>query len=109
MTPGFRASSVELTNSTKGKAMAASRTKPFGPARIIALALICLTTLGLAYLHFSRGNDAVSVPSGAHAGELKLHACDYATESGSYRADCGTLVVPESRHRAHSRLIAIPV
>src|SRR6266498_1912338 len=109
MTPGCRASSVELTNSTKGKAMAASRTKPFGPARIAALALISLTALSLAYLHFSAGSDSVSVPSGAHAGQLKLHSCDYATENGSYRADCGTLVVPESRYKAHSRLIAIPV
>src|SRR5436309_14159010 len=89
--------------------MEAPRTKPFGPARIIALTLISLTTLGLAYLHFSGGNDAVSVPSGAHAGQLKLHSCQYATENGSYRADCGTLVVPESRNKAHSRLIALPV
>jgi pimeloyl-ACP methyl ester carboxylesterase len=89
--------------------MEAPRTKPFVPARIVALALISLTALGLAYLHFSAGNDSVSVPSGAHAGQLKLHSCDYATENGSYRADCGTLVVPESRHKAHSRLIALPV
>src|SRR5437764_1995295 len=109
MTPGCRASSVELTNSTKGKAMDASRTKPFGPARIVALALISLTTLALAYLHSSAGNDSVSVPSGAHAGQLKLHPCHYATENGSYRADCGTLVVQENRHKADSRLIALPV
>jgi pimeloyl-ACP methyl ester carboxylesterase len=89
--------------------MEASRTKPFGPARIVALALISLTALGLAYLHFSAGDNRVSVPSGAHAGQLTLHSCDYATEGGSYRADCGTLVVPESRHKAHSRLIALPV
>jgi hypothetical protein len=89
--------------------MEAPRTKPFGPARIIALALISLTALGLAYLHFSAGNDAVSVPSGAHAGQLKLHPCHYATENGSYRADCGTLVVRENRHKARSRLIALPV
>ena len=89
--------------------MDASRTKPFGPARIVALALISLTALGLAYLHFSAGNDSVSVPSGAHAGQLTLHSCHYATEGGSYRADCGTLVVPESRYKAHSRLIALPV
>src|SRR3954465_9450630 len=109
MTPGCRASSVELTNSTKGKAMDASRTKPFGPARIVALALISLPAPGLAYLHFSAGSDSVSVPSGAHAGQLKLHSCDYATENGSYRADCGTLVVRENRHNPHSRLIALPV
>src|SRR4051795_3771140 len=109
MTPGCRASSVELTNSTKGKAMDALRTRPFGPARIVALALISLTALGLAYLHFSAGNDSVSVPSGGHAGQLTLHSCHYATEGGSYPADCGTLVVPENRAKAHSRLIALPV
>ena len=89
--------------------MEAPRSKPFGPARIIALALISLAALGLAYLHSSGGSDSVSVPSGAHAGQLKLHPCDYATENGSYRADCGTLVVPENHHSAHSRLIALPV
>src|SRR6266487_6837462 len=109
MTSGERAPSVELSDSTKGHAMEAPRPNPFGLARIIALALISLTALGLAYLHFSAGNDSVSVPSGAHAGQLKLHSCHYATEGGSYRADCGTLVVPESRYRAHSRLIALPV
>src|SRR5256714_8791484 len=89
--------------------MEAPRSKPFGPARIIALALISLTALGLAYLHFSGGTDSVSVPSGAHAARLTLPSCHYATENGSYRADCGTLVVPESRGKAHSRLIALPV
>jgi hypothetical protein len=43
--------------------MQAPRPKPLGPARIIALALILLTTLGLAYLHFSGGDDPVSVPA----------------------------------------------
>ena len=85
--------------------MEAPTTKAFGPARIVALALISLTALGLVWLHFGTGNDSVSVPSGAHAGQLKLHSCDY----GGYRADCGTLVVQENRHNAHSRLIALPV
>ena len=39
----------------------------------------------------------VSVPAGAKAGDLILEPCHYATESGSYAADCGTLVVPENR------------
>src|SRR6266542_4137644 len=89
--------------------MEARRTKGFGPARIVALALISLAALGLAYLHFGTGTDSVSVPSGAHAGQLKLHPCHYATENGSYRAECGTLVVRENRHEADSRLIALPV
>jgi len=89
--------------------MNAPNPKAFGPARIVALTLISITALGLAYLHFGTGKDPVSVPSGAHAGQLKLHSCHYATENGSYPADCGTLVVPENRHNARSRLIAIPV
>jgi pimeloyl-ACP methyl ester carboxylesterase len=89
--------------------MDAPRTRAFGPARIVALALISVAVLGLAYLHFGTGSDPVRVPSGAAAGQLTLHPCQYATENGSYRADCGTLVVPENRHKAHSRLIALPV
>jgi pimeloyl-ACP methyl ester carboxylesterase len=81
----------------------------FTPARIVALALLSLTAFGLVYLHFSLGSDPVSVPSGSKAGQLKLHPCHYATENGSYRADCGTLVVRENRHDADSRLIALPV
>jgi len=81
----------------------------FRSTRIVALALITLTTAGLLYLHFSLDSDRVSVPSGAQAGQLKLHPCHYGTENGSYRADCGTLVVRENRHDPDSRLIALPV
>src|SRR6059036_3013758 len=91
-------------HSTKGQAMKALR-----PARVVALALVSLTALGLVFLHFSLGKDSVSVPSGARAGQLKLHSCHYATEDGNYRADCGALVVRENRHKADSRLIALPV
>ena len=84
--------------------MEARSTKPFGPARIVALALISITALGLAYLHFGTGKDAVSVPKGAHAGQLKLHSCDYPTENGSYRADCGTLAQSEARDPADREL-----
>ena len=84
-------------------------TRTFTPARIVALALIGLAALGLAYLHLGTGSDSVSVPSGAYAGQLKLHPCSYATENGGYRADCGTLVVRENRHKVSSRLLALPV
>jgi pimeloyl-ACP methyl ester carboxylesterase len=86
-----------------------ARTRALGPARITALALIAIAALGLAYLHFGTGDEKVSVPSGARAGQLTLHPCDYATENGSYHADCGTLVVPENRSNPRSRLIALPV
>ena len=78
-------------------------------ARVVAVALIALGTLGLAYLHFALRDDSVSVPSGAKAGALRLHSCHYGTEDGSLPADCGTLVVRENRHDPGSRLIALPV
>ena len=89
--------------------MTSQTRKALGPARIVALVLLALAVLGLAYLHFAGGDDTVSVPAGAHAGQLTLHPCHYTTEQGSSAADCGTLVVPENRHDAKSRLIALPV
>ena len=79
--------------------------KSFGRGRAAGLVLIALVGLGLAYLHFSGGSASVSVPSGAHAGQLTLKHCTYGNEP----ADCGTLVVPENRHDPHSRLIALPI
>src|SRR5580765_2138448 len=93
----------------RNEAMTSRTPKAVGPARIVALTLLALAVLGLAYLHFSGGDETYSVPSGAHAGQLTLHPCHYKTEKGSYAADCGTLVVPENRHDARSRLIALPV
>ncbi len=85
------------------------RRRGFTPARIIALIVIALGVLGLVYLRLTGGTSAVSVPAGAHAGQLKLTPCNYTTEKGSASADCGTLVVPENRTNPHSRLIALPV
>ena len=92
--------------SSNGKKTVAKR---FGRGRITSLALIAVVTLGLGYLHFSGGSESVSVPSGAHSGQLTLKSCSYATENGTSAADCGTLVVPENRHDPKSRLIALPV
>ena len=83
--------------------------RPLTLSRIVALTIIGLLVLGLAYLHLAGSGSTVSFPSGVHAGELTLKPCHYATERGSYAADCGTLVVPENRHKAGSRLIALPV
>ena len=80
-------------------------TKQFGRGRVTGLVLIALVALGLGYLHFSGGSDPVSVPSGAHAGQLTLESCTYANEP----ADCGSLVVRENRHDPSSRLIALPI
>lgn len=89
--------------------MEAPKTRAFTRTRIVALALIGLTVFGLAYLRFAPGAASVTVPTGAQAGDLHLDPCTYPTESGSYAADCGTLVVPENRTNLESRLIALPV
>ena len=83
--------------------------RALGPARIVALALIAVAIGVLAYLRFAPDAGRVSVPAGAHAGQLTLKSCSYDTENGRYPADCGTLVVPENRADPHSRLIALPV
>jgi pimeloyl-ACP methyl ester carboxylesterase len=88
--------------------MHAQTRRIFTPTRIVALALIALVVGGLAFLRFSP-SDSISVPADARAGDLILEDCDYATEDGSYEADCGTLVVPENRNNPQSRLIALPV
>src|SRR5262245_48957740 len=97
-----------MYSTTKGRHVNPPTTPVYTPARIVALALIAALVGGLAYLHFS-GESPVSVPSGAKAGDLTLHDCTYASEDGSYDADCGTLVVPENRADPQSRLIALPV
>ena len=77
--------------------------------RIIALTLIGVVALGLAYLKLGSVEDRPSVPAGAIAGDLLLDPCTYSTEDGGYAADCGTLVVPENRADPDSRLIAVQV
>jgi pimeloyl-ACP methyl ester carboxylesterase len=89
--------------------MHASSPSIWTPARVVALALIAILVAGLAYVRLGTGSDPVSVPDGAKAGDLILEDCEYATEKGSYAADCGTLVVPENRADPESRLIAVPV
>jgi len=80
-----------------------------GYARVTGLILIAILALGLAYVKVESGSNKVSVPAGAKAGQLTLHPCRYATEKGSYAADCGTLVVPENRGKPGSRLIGVRV
>jgi hypothetical protein len=86
-----------------------SRPRAFTRGRIVALVLVAAAVAGLAYLRFAPDADPVSVPAGAKAGDVILEQCEYATEDGSYAADCGTLVVPEHRADPQSRLIALPV
>ena len=73
------------------------------------LALIAVLVIGLVCVRFAPEAGPVVVPEGASAVELILEPCEYAAEGGSYAADCGTLVVPETRADPESRLIALPV
>ena len=88
--------------------MKPQKQRAFTASRIVALTVIGLLVLGLGYLRFS-ADAPVSVPHGAKAGDLHLHACHYDTEAGSYAADCGTLIVPENRADPSSRLIAVEI
>ena len=83
--------------------------RSFTWARIVALLVTIVLLTGLTYLGVSSSPETVSVSQGAHAGQLTMHPCTYPTENGGYRADCGTLVVPENRADPRSRLIALPV
>jgi len=83
--------------------------RSFTWARIAAVLVTIVLLTGLAYLRVSSSPETVSVSQGAHAGQLTMHSCTYPTENGGYRADCGTLVVPENRANPRSRLIALPV
>src|SRR5450631_1871604 len=83
--------------------------RSFTWARIAALLVTIVLLTGLTYLRVSSSSAAISVTQGAHAGQLTMHPCTYPTENGGYRADCGTLVVPEDRADPRSRLIALPV
>jgi pimeloyl-ACP methyl ester carboxylesterase len=83
--------------------------RPFPVTRVIALLLAAATLLGLAVVGFGSRAAPVTVRPGAHAGQLLLHPCTYATEGGALQADCGTLTVPENRASPRPRLIALPV
>jgi pimeloyl-ACP methyl ester carboxylesterase len=83
--------------------------RPSAVARVIALLVAAGALLVLGYPGLSKA-PPLSVPAGARAGQLvDLRSCPFPTENGSYRADCGTLVVPEDRASLRSRLIALPV
>ncbi|HSK90127.1 MAG TPA: alpha/beta hydrolase, partial [Euzebyales bacterium] len=79
------------------------------PSRVVALVLIALAVLGLAYLRYGPSESPVSVPPGAKAGDLTLEPCEVEAASGPQPAECGTLVVAENPADAEPRLLALPV
>src|SRR4051812_47825849 len=79
------------------------------PARIAAIAVIAVLSIGLMAIRFSHHDNNVRVSAGAKAGQLQMHSCSYQTESGKQPADCGSFIVRENRTNPHSRLIALRV
>ena len=82
----------------------------FTPARIVALVLIGARVLGLALppLRLRRRPGLRPDRRARRRPDPRTRATTRPS-SGSYAADCGTLVVPENRADPHSRLIALPV
>ncbi|GIE77121.1 hypothetical protein Aph02nite_30710 [Actinoplanes philippinensis] len=72
--------------------------------RIITIGLLGFVLAGLGLLSL-RPAETFEVPTGA----FRLRDCDYAVESGTVAADCGTIVVPENRRNPASATIALPV
>jgi hypothetical protein len=85
------------------------RTRILHPSRIVALMLIALAMLGLAYLRYGPDDNAVSVPPAANASDLSPASEEYATESGSSVADGETPIMPTHRAHLQWRLITLPV
>jgi len=75
---------------------------------IIGAAAVAALALAGWYLFRPKGS-AVTVPQGAHAGDIFLKPCTAKTDGIKFAADCGTLVVPENRADPAARLIALPV
>ncbi|MEU8656254.1 alpha/beta hydrolase [Actinoplanes philippinensis] len=76
--------------------------------RIAGLMVTAGILVTLAFLTV-RPARTLAVPDGARAGQLSMSTCDYRTEAGTVRAECGTLVVPENRNDPAADLIALPV
>jgi len=73
---------------------------------VAVMLLVCLVPVGsVAGTTFPSGEEIAS----AKAGDLVLQAGTYEIGGKSYRADYGTLVVPENRNKADSKLIHLPV
>lgn len=72
--------------------------------------LIVLLVLAITAMFFAfKSKQKITLPSNARAGDLTLEPCDYKTKTATYKAECGTLIVPENRLKPTSRLLALPV
>jgi pimeloyl-ACP methyl ester carboxylesterase len=75
---------------------------------IILLLAATSTAILVGYFGRSEVTSAV-LPDNAQAGDLNIESCVIEIESGTYDADCGTVIVRENRQNIESRLIALPV
>jgi pimeloyl-ACP methyl ester carboxylesterase len=73
------------------------------------LAVVPILLILLILVVMFRPKPKMTLPPNARAGDLTLEPCEYKTKARAYRAECGTLVVPESRLSPDPRLIALPV
>lgn len=78
-------------------------------AKFILMIGVAIVLIVAGLFLFRPQNKAVTVPAGAHAGDIFLSACSVKLAGVTYPADCGTLVVPENRADPAARLIALPV
>lgn len=77
--------------------------------RVHGAGFATLLALGLLWTGCSQSEVLIRVPAGAVAGDLTLDPCTYEARGAGYTAECGLLIVPESRANPDSRLIALPV
>src|SRR3989304_4282867 len=75
----------------------------------IIFVVLAVALLGLILTACGGKDTALTVPAGARPGDLSLEPCTFKWDDDEYEADCGTLIVPENRAKADSRLIALPV
>ena len=75
--------------------------------KILLIILFVLAVTAMLFVFNSK--QKITLLPNARAGELTLEPCDYKTKTATYKAECGTLIVPENRLNPTSRLLAIPV
>ena len=63
---------------------------------IVPACLVLLLMILLIWLLFKPKTRAVTIPSGARAGQIFMAPCTVKLNGKNYQADCGTLVVPEN-------------
>src|SRR5262249_11492197 len=86
----------------------AERTMKINQLWVVLVLLAALLVVGCG----AKPAPVPVIPAGAQAGDLTVWKnCEFQPEGSKakYAAECGTLIVPENRAKAGSRLIALPV